>query len=537
MSDSIKSLLHLFLRDIRGGAPIITSVFVSIMALASVALVGDHVWLTRQRDLLKNAANSAVVAIGRSMNSSHSDEDLRLIGRRYILANLLGNLDPDKHVQVSNSLSMTTELDRGQGTVLVRAEADLGGAVFGRWIWGDLWTRVHAVAGVESLTAEVEVVLALDATGSMNNWLGSERVITRLEAVRAAALTLTELLLIDNPHETAVAVVPFNTTVNVGPSNDSWIVDSAPHKVWPVGYPPRQNCVEQRDMTLRVDGVDPTLRLPTEATFRQFFAPSTLDFDPAVWRMMLEDLLPGVTVNGENDWDRNDPSLTGRSPLRGCPPDPIVPLTTDHLTVSQAIETLRAVGGGGTMTHVAPLWARRLLSPEWRDTWGGSVHPVDWPGPDDNPDTVRKVLVLLSDGVNDAYDNPRTFPGIYGNWAGTTGYTSQYTGLGRAGSGRVVDGYIPDSPLTGFTGNRDEKQWLDQQFLNSCTLAKNDGIVVYTISAVPDGHSQQAAARSLLQSCATTVDHSYTHHSSAALLNEAFEEIANQIIIQTRRTL
>lgn len=51
-----------FLRDPPGGATAIAAAVVTVMAVGGTALIGDHVWLVDQRDVLKTASDAAAVA-------------------------------------------------------------------------------------------------------------------------------------------------------------------------------------------------------------------------------------------------------------------------------------------------------------------------------------------------------------------------------------------------------------------------------------------------------------------------------------------
>ena len=69
---------------------------------------------------------------------------------------------------------------------------------------------------------DVEVVLALDNTGSMSN---------DMDTLREGAVTLAQFLLSLDGDTVSVGVVPFNAQVNIGSSNTQWIdtTDTNPH--------------------------------------------------------------------------------------------------------------------------------------------------------------------------------------------------------------------------------------------------------------------------------------------------------------------
>ena len=59
-----------------------------------------------------------------------------------------------------------------------------------------------------------------------------------------------------------------------------------------------------------------------------------------------------------------------------------------------------------------------------------------------------------------------------------------------------------------------------------CTNAKNEGIIIYTVSYDPSG---DADIQSLMQSCATTPENSFLAND-ASELSSAFQQIGQQIV-------
>ena len=262
---------------------------------------------------------------------------------------------------------------------------------------------------------------------------------------------------------------------------------------------------------------------PDVTPFTSWFAPSTLEFRPAEREALAAEI--GADVRGENDWSADDPREDyGAGPHYGCPRDEIIPVTTDRHAVEQALANLQPWTGGGTMTHLGVVWGRRVLAPRWRSAWGL---------PEDDPDLERqRVLVLLTDGLNAAYDNPTTYPGRYQH-NGTsyrTEFTSQYTGYGRRGSGTLEEGYRVGTRLTGLSNQgRPDLEILDAIFLQSCEFAKAEGIAVFTVSAVPNGVARAAHVNDLLVACATSADHAFIQDSDPEGLQAAFQAIGRMV--------
>jgi hypothetical protein len=536
-----------FFGDTRAGAVGISAVLITLMCFGGTAFVSDHVVLLHHRNILQAAATSASIAATQHMaklDTGLTDKELAAalepLARRYVLA----NLPAGTREAVRDSLEVTLTPDREAGVVGVEVAAPLGGAIVGRHIWGRLVEKTVASSGAERIVAPVDLVLAIDVTGSMDSSIYTKGAFLeedrRINVVRNAAQLLIKALYDQGGGDTghvSVGLVPFNTTVNVGASRQDWVSDLGQgHKVIPPGFGPWRGCIEHRvpvvDPDLSVVDpvvdpdtllVDPDLSLvtPAVAPFTSWFAPSTLEFRAEERAALAAEI--GAAVNGENDWsaDNAHEDYSG-SPHSGCPRDEIVPLTNVRETVELAITNLQPWAGGGTMTHLGVVWGRRLLASEWRDTWGLPEQATEL--------GKQKVLVLLTDGINDAYDSRQTYPGNYRHGSvSRTEYSSQYTGYGRAGTGSVEEGYRAGTRLTGLTQDSEDRDILNTILLTACELAKGDGVTVFTVSAVPDGHPREKELSDRLVTCATSEDHAFVENSEPELMKTAFQEIGRMV--------
>ena len=189
-----------FLGCRRAAATALTAAVMTLMSIGGIALTSDHTHLVYQRDILKAGTNAATLATTRHMwtlDKSLSKEAVRAalmpIARRYILA----NIPESRRERATDSLTITLEPDRTAGTVDIVAEADLGGIMFGSWMYGDVVpiTRVDSLSdleiadGTSPATADetpdetpdkqktkpvTELVLAVDSTGSMGSTLAGD---------------------------------------------------------------------------------------------------------------------------------------------------------------------------------------------------------------------------------------------------------------------------------------------------------------------------------------------------------------------------
>ena len=152
--------------------------------------------------------------------------------------------------------------------------------------------------------------------------------------------------------------------------------------------------------------------------------------------------------------------------------------------VRNAIDRLTPVGTQ-TYSTMGVIWGTRLLTPEWRDVWGGDVHPVD---PDEDRYLgVRKAIVLLTDG-EDNYDDD----------------------LGAA-------------------PNREA----------ACTAAKDAGIEIFVVAALDPSKIGTDLSRGLTK-CSSHRDNPdrtyvFINNQTREDLEDAFRQIALQLLI-VRRT-
>ena len=184
---------------------------------------------------------------------------------------------------------------------------------------------------------------------------------------------------------------------------------------------------------------------------------------------------------------------------------------------------------GGTMANLGLAWGWRVLSPKWQGLWGGGT-PEGLPFPYEMP-SMEKVVILLTDGVNQWYDWPgdkwtvdgedhysglpgaNKYPGNYDNnfksdWPG-----ADYTAYGRLSEGRL-----------GTTNNGAAKNEVNDRMLDLCESMKDEEILLYTITF----RLTDSATKSLYENCATSPDH-YFNSPSNSDLQQVFVEIANEL--------
>lgn len=527
-----RDLVGRFLRDARGGATAIVACAVAVLTVCAAAFVTDHIWLIDQRDVLKGASNAAAFAATMEMTrlpATTSDDDLRerleKVAKNHVLLNLT-YLSEKKFTRAKETLTVQVTPDRAGGTATVVASADLGGTLFSRHLpaLGNYTgpEKVGARSGVESQVNPVEVVLAIDTSGSMIRDLsgqpsngGSD---SRMDIVKRAASDLVDILEPSAEKKIAVGVVPWHVVVRLDrPTRTEWSLRNWAQYPTSRSYEgmydcrPEPGCVPSRGTqtlpavaTETWDGcldehrlsdagladfsaLEDSLDLPSASTFAQAFY-------PASYGIAYQCLTPPLPRNYQRQQCYDAASVTANKGQRTVPvqfgcdkkTQAMLPLSSESTTIKNVIDSLTPVG---LRTHSALgiLWGQRLLSPEWRIVWGGSVHPAD------RDAGVRKALVLLTDGADTQCRQD-------GDPACTVG-----GGVSRT---------------------------------DACSLAKEQGTEIFVIAAMTPKQVSQGLADTLRE-CSSEDDNPdgtyvFLNNADAESLETAFADIANQLLTYRR---
>ncbi len=320
---------------------------------------------------------------------------------------------------------------------------------------------------------QMELVLVMDNTGSMRSG-------GKIDAMKDAAIELVDIVFgeYDVHPYLSVALVPYTATVNIGEDRSSWL--SATDIVHDTGtdwFAPTEwkGCVMAR--TAPYDETDDP---PSVRPLTSFFYASDTD---NVW--------PGVNEN-------NSAENNGTGPNLGCGPE-ITSLRNDKSEIQDAVDEMLPWHRGGTTGNLGLVWGWRALSPAWRGLWGDGTpasYPLDY-----NSAASDKVIVMLTDGTNQFYDNPP---------AGPSG--SDFTAYGRLGQ-------------FGFSSLNAARQEIDDRMARICEAMKDEGIILYTITF---GSSPDTATQQLYRTCASSAGH-YFHSPSNGDLSGIFQAIGRQL--------
>lgn len=420
-------------------------------------------------------------------------------------------------------------------TVDVTASADLGGTLFSRHlpVVGNYEgpASFGTAARVEVVSNPVEVVLAIDVSGSMRKRLagtgdGADDTRSRMAIIRQAANDLVEILSPDEGNRVAVGVVPWATHVRLDPArredwarNDWAEYPASRHFGAVYRCRPTNSCSSRaEDQELpkdpgeawrgcldehRVDSAKHAdfpeelglLDLPSSNPFAQAF----FSAHHAYAYQCLQEPIPG------NYWTQSCYGTDTVGPPKTNDDIPaqwlclvrmpsILPLTSDASQVRTAIDRLRPVSGY-TQSALGILWGQRLLSPTWRQVWGDAVHPVD-PGSKGGAGT-RKAIVLLTDGEDTSC------------------------------------GSDPSCKATSVGLRRED----------ACRLAKEQGTEIFVVAAMTPDKVSTALGRSLRE-CSSQKrldgtdnpdgDYVFLSNSDAETLKAAFANIAQQLKVYRR---
>jgi len=229
------------------------------------------------------------------------------------------------------------------------------------------------------------------------------------------------------------------------------------------------------------------------------------------------------------------------------------------VTLTNSINNMTIVNGGGTIINQGLQWGWFTLSPLWT-AWGLPPTPTGAARPTAYTDTgTTKIIVLMTDGVSEI-DGIDTFYGAAANQYGDQHSNCErikdvYPGCNKkdqadhpdswySSYGRVSSGVLVSTPTSGKkddgTSGKDgdalrnqAKAILKSRLQTLCSNIKAKNVVLYTIffHGSLDDYLLNATANGAgpdLQSCATDANH-YFDSQSAAAINTAFQKIAVDI--------
>lgn len=352
-----------FARDRRGNFGIMFIALGTTLLMGS-AMAIDVARMFATHNKLVFAVDAAVLATtqGLTLGDIPMDEAEEAV-RKYLDANLDNRtLKPaDVEIDAINVDTKARSLEVKAHTLMPMTFAGIVG-------YDD--HRVDAVSKAQFSNTEIEVVMALDITGSMGNKIGNSWYSpTKLSALQdAAALALDTLFEdVDEDDKIRVGLVPYSEAVNAAPVIDKIATTGLTEEEceWTGGrgrwgrgggdyvcttvttYP---DCVRERTGTYK---------------YSDAFATSSAKI-------------------GSSEYD--------------CPNAEIVPLTSNQSKLENTIDSFSA--SGCTAGHIAIGWAYYMLSSKWNSAWpdGSDAEDFDEPG-------VSKYAIIMTDGEFNTFES------------------------------------------------------------------------------------------------------------------------------------
>jgi Flp pilus assembly protein TadG len=381
--------------------------------------------------------------------------------------------------RIGTTVNIDVEIDGDELTVTATARLDTS---FMR-VFGYNELDIEASTTVQREVRGLEVVMVLDNTGSMNtnNNIGTLRV--------AAANFITVLFeSVDDPEYVRVGLVPYASSVNVGPyglgideDEDDYgeVFVEAPDEDVYADYYNGMNPYTGNTYGIDEDDLEYDRSEKGQWHGCVLAEEYTLDTEDheGPWEMYRYD------YNG-NDYYADRDSYNGTlgdlynayyGPNRYCPVQPIVPLTSNENYLISATENMTA--SGATLGNFGMAWGYRVISPSEPFIEGAAYDDEQW----------DKVVLIMTDGVNTM--------------------SNTYSAYGRSNEHNL------------------DANDLDDRFAETCNNMKADNILLYAVT-FDDGVDDDT--KDLFRECATTPAN-YHDAPTQDDLEDVFEQIAREL--------
>lgn len=482
-------MLKRFLSDRSGNFAIAMSVL-SIPILLSVGFGVDYSRLLAAHTRLQGIADTTALALAAS--GEKDEAKLEQMAEDFIS----GNMDAPQFKEIT-----IASLDTGDNAIDIDLSSQIDTYFMGLANYRTLDVDASALAE-RAVTGSVEVALVLDNTYSMAET--DSKGVTKLAALKTAANLLITTLMSNPDADVKIGLVPYADYVNVGTGyrNKSWLsvpVDYTVPAVAKSGCTPKTETVlgactaygPEYDCSTYVDGVrkaktckDCTARKPSTEKQGETCTTNAKAEQKYKWYGCV-----GSRKTGTNRLDDTAPNVTypGYVDTSQKCLNPIVTLSDDGKALKTAINGMvYNLGSYEPYTYIPAglIWGVNVLSPT-EPLNEAKAYDVENKEP-------RKALLLMTDG-----ENTRRF---------------------QASDGKHV---AFDSNATKAAT---QLKTVNDETLTICTYAKSKKIEVYSVAFMVD----DAAAKTMLQSCATDSDH-YFDASDPDKLVAAFTGIAQSL--------
>lgn len=313
------------------------------------AIAVDYSRVVDMRTRISSAVDAASLAAGRALlDGDLSDSEI------ITLANTYFDHDVAPAKVMGTIATPDIKIDREAGTVdiNVKASAKMTLARVGGIDSIDLPVSSAAIYKQK----DIEVGMALDITGSMNETVGGKR---KIDALKDAFQQFADRLIPDqnaSPQKVRIALAPYSSSVNLGTYAGAVTRNRS-----------TDGCATERKNNVLSD-VSPA--------------------DGAFY----------VKADGKDDIDNSD-AFTPTNAY-SCPSARITPLTDDKAQLISAVDSYQA--NGWTAGHLGVQWAWNMISDKWAGTFNGDAAP-DAHDKVENDKLIKAVVIMTDGSFNTAY--------------------------------------------------------------------------------------------------------------------------------------
>ena len=463
-----------FCEDDRGGITIYVMVFFILMLVVGGMAV-DYQRFDLARADLQNALDRGVLAATNENQDFDPNGSLSIDEQATQLINsyLASRIDNAHTV----NLAATVTQNGGTRTVLVGANQPID-TIFLRMI-GITQLPVVAQSGAIYSAPKLEITLVLDVSGSMDRDSSSAPG-TKLEQLQVAAKEFIDTVLdADSEAEVLISIVPYSMQVNM-----------------PRAMADLYNIDRHHDYASCID-------------FHEF------DFTTTA-----------MPMNPVDPYEQNQRFIEDAGDMDyACPRtvNAITPYSNDANALKAAIDALTPEKW--TAIYLGMKWGAALLDPSSRPIVDAmianneiSADYAGWPHAWNDP-SVRKIVVLMSDGKNTKYKE--MVPGAYAS------QSPAYWNVNAPTNSQKIT--IIDNDNSVQTDNDGSRRGQGDRLLKDiCDAAKADpasNATIYTIGFELDG---EELAINALENCASSLS---THYLVDGVeISTAFQNIADEIV-------
>lgn len=377
------AIVRTCIRDRQGSVSVFYALtFVVLIGFAAISIDGSRAHLLRSQ--LSFAADIASLAVSHEAPSL-TDAELTAAARMYVVANLTPSFLGATAITAEN-LTVNARVGDLPNTVEVEVIASLNTALLGI-IDGRLSVVLTANSVAQRQAKPGEVILVLDATGSMN----SKIVPTGLKKIDTMTLAVNDMFdIFYGERETVddfyVGIVPAKGFVSIKP-HDEWV--AAEDWVDPFG-----DWLDTQHIVFRAGKDETDINTNWADLTGETWCAGVRDFETATWG--IDDTPPDVApIELYIDFQRRDNGVGYEFFIQegDCDNDSVMPLTAARTPLFNKVSSLKP--RGPQRSDLAVAWGWREFSPEWRGLWGNPSLPMDY-----NNDVGDKTMVMMISALN-----------------------------------------------------------------------------------------------------------------------------------------